>query len=113
MPLSDNALDEMVARERERGAPPLTDWDSLALRLRAEGLIREPIVSRFASRRWMQMAAGVTLAIGGAAFGRMSAGAPVLVSSRSIRDTTISLEEALAGRVPGLPRIAGEEGAVA
>ena len=78
MPLSDNALDEMVARERERGAPPLTDWDSLALRLRAEGLIREPIVSRFASRRWMQMAAGVTLAIGGAAFGRMSAGAPVL-----------------------------------
>ena len=30
---------------------------------------------------------------------QLSAGAPVLVSSRSIRDTTISLEEALAGRL--------------
>ena len=78
MPLSENALDEMVARERERGAPPLTDWDSLAVRLRAEGLIREPAISRFTSRRWMQIAAGVALTIGGAAAGRMSAGAPML-----------------------------------
>jgi hypothetical protein len=78
MPLSENALDEMVARERERGAPPLTDWDSLAVRLRAEGLIREPVIARFTSRRWMQVAAGLALTIGGAAAGRMSAGAPVL-----------------------------------
>jgi hypothetical protein len=78
MPLSENALDEMVARERERGAPPLTDWDSLAVRLRAEGLIREPGIARFTSRRWMQVAAGLALTIGGAAAGRMSAGAPVL-----------------------------------
>ena len=78
MPLSENALDEMVARERERGAPPLTDWDSLAVRLRAEGLINEPVIARFASRRWMQVAAGLALTIGGAAAGRMSAGAPVL-----------------------------------
>ena len=78
MPLSENALDEMVARERERGAPPLTDWDSLAVRLRAEGLIHEPVIERFTSRRWMQIAAGLALTIGGAAAGRMSAGAPVL-----------------------------------
>ncbi|HEX6575609.1 MAG TPA: hypothetical protein VF042_11635 [Gemmatimonadaceae bacterium] len=78
MPLSENALDEMVARERERGAPPLTDWDSLAVRLRAEGLIREPMMSRFALRRWMQIAAGIALTVGGAAAGRMSAGAPVV-----------------------------------
>ena len=79
MPLSENALDEMVARERERGAPPLTDWDSLSVRLKAEGLIREPITSRFgSSRRWMQVAAGLTLAVGGAAIGRASAGAPVV-----------------------------------
>ena len=78
MPLSENALDEMVARERERGAPPLTDWDSLAVRLRAEGLIHEPVIARLASRRWMQIAAGLALTIGGAAAGRMSAGAPVL-----------------------------------
>ena len=79
MPLSENALDEMVARERERGAPPLTDWDSLSVRLKAEGLIREPVTSRFgSSRRWMQVAAGVALAVGGAAIGRASAGAPVV-----------------------------------
>lgn len=76
MPLSENALDEMVARERERGAPPLTDWDSLSVRLKAEGLIREPYASRFgSSRRWMQVAAGLALAVGGAAVGRASAGA--------------------------------------
>ena len=30
LPLSENALDELVARERDRGAPPLTDWVSLS-----------------------------------------------------------------------------------
>jgi hypothetical protein len=83
LPLSDNALDEMVARERERGAPPLTDWDSLSVRLRAEGLIHEPASPRFTPRRWMQIAAGITLAVGGAAAGRMSAGAP-LVPNRAV-----------------------------
>jgi hypothetical protein len=78
MPLSENALDEMVARERERGAPPLTDWDSLSVRLRAEGLIRDPFASRFVSRRWMQVAAGLALAVGGAAAGRASAGASLV-----------------------------------
>ena len=86
LPLSENALDEMVARERERGAPPLTDWDSLSVRLRAEGLIREPVISRFTSRRWMPIAAGITLAVGGAAAGRMSAGAPLL-PVRSVAST--------------------------
>ncbi len=78
MPLSENALDEMVARERERGAPPLTDWDSLSVRLRAEGLIRDSSVSRFTSSRWMQVAAGLALAVGGAAAGRASAGASLM-----------------------------------
>jgi hypothetical protein len=78
MPLSENALDEMVARERERGAPPLTDWDSLSVRLRAEGLITDSVPSRFVSRRWLQIAAGLVLAAGGAALGRASAGAPVV-----------------------------------
>ena len=51
LPLSENALDEMVARERERGAPPLTDWSSLSARLRAEGLMQTASSSsRFMSR---------------------------------------------------------------
>jgi hypothetical protein len=89
MPLSENALDEMVARERERGAPPLTDWDSLSVRLRAEGLIREENPSRFVSRRWMQVAAGLALAVGGAAVGRMSAGeSPIPTQSASVTQSS-------------------------
>lgn len=82
LPLSENALDELVARERDRGAPPLTDWSSLSAQLRAEGLIRSPAVtSRLTSSRWMQVAAGLALAIGGAAVGRATAGAPVIPAS--------------------------------
>ncbi len=72
LPLSENALDEMVARERDRGAPALTNWDSLSAELRAEGLIRDQS-SRFTVRPWMQIAAGLVLAVGGAAAGRMTA----------------------------------------
>jgi hypothetical protein len=78
LPLTEDALDDMVIRERDRGAPPLTDWDTLSARLRAEGLIREPVGSRFLSAGWMRMAAAVTLAVGGAAVGRASAGAPLI-----------------------------------
>ena len=69
-PLSENELDDMVTRERDRGAPPLTDWDSLSTRLRAEGLIRKPMASSFASSALMKIAAGLVLAVGGAAVGR-------------------------------------------
>ena len=72
LPLSENALDEMVARERDRGAQALTNWDSLSAQLREEGLIRDQS-SRFTIRPWMQIAAGLAIAVGGAAVGRMSA----------------------------------------
>lgn len=71
LPLSESELDDLVARERERGAPPLTDWNTLAVQLRAEGLIRTPAGgSRFAARHWMQAAAAVMLVAFGAATGR-------------------------------------------
>jgi hypothetical protein len=75
LPLSEKELDDLVALERERGAPPLTNWDSLATRLRAEGLIttsRSP-GERLAARPWMQAAAAVLIAFGGAAVGRYTA----------------------------------------
>jgi hypothetical protein len=82
LPLSENALDELVARERERGAPPLTDWTSLSAHLRTEGLMKPPsYATRLASNRWMQVAAGLALAVGGAAVGRATAGAPVMPTS--------------------------------
>lgn len=82
LPLSENALDELVARERERGAPPLTEWGTLAERLRTEGLIRdEAPTRRFAARYWRQAAAAVLVAGGGIAAGRVSAGASLMPSS--------------------------------
>jgi hypothetical protein len=84
LPLSENELDDLVARERERGAPPLTDWDSLATRLRAEGLIKHSASGgRFTARTWMQAAAAMLLVAGGAAIGRYTATAPDRDSSTS------------------------------
>lgn len=74
LPLSEKELDDLVARERELGSPPLTDWDSIAARLRAEGLIKERgFGQRFTSRTWMQAAAALLLVAGGAAIGRYTA----------------------------------------
>lgn len=79
LPLSENALDELIAREHERSAPPLTEWGSLAERLRAEGLIRGTNPERsLVSRYWMQAAAALVLMSGGIAAGRISTGAPLL-----------------------------------
>lgn len=83
-PLSENALDDMVARERSLGAPPLTDWGSLSSRLRVEGLIRDRWTSRMASSPMLKIAAGLMLAVGGAAIGRASAGAPVMPAQSSV-----------------------------
>src|SRR5215211_7123115 len=107
LPLSENELDDLVARERERGAPPLTDWDSLADRLRREGLIKE---KRFGgsggsgalgTRVWMQAAAAVLLVAGGAAIGRFTAPASASVSTapQSLSTTSTATQTASAGNV--------------
>ena len=98
LPLSEDELDELVARERERGAPPLTDWNSLADRLRAEGLIKERQFGGssgfggFGPRVWMQAAAALLLVAGGAAIGRFTA-------SQSSSTTTTGVQSASAGHV--------------
>src|SRR5687768_12349049 len=81
LPLSENELDELVARQRDRGAAPLTNCDSLADGLRAEGVIKAPAfggsggggAARFTTGTWMQAAAAVLLVVGGAAIGRVTA----------------------------------------
>ena len=79
LPLSENALDELVARDRDSGTPALTEWGSLSERLRSEGLIRDGAMRRRPlERRWLQAAAAVLLAGGGLAAGRFSAGAPLV-----------------------------------
>ena len=65
---------------------PLTSWNTLAPRLKHDGIIdngRGFVVSR----GWLQTAAAVLLLVGGTALGRFSAGVPVLQS----RDATASL----------------------
>jgi hypothetical protein len=84
LPLSENELDDLVARERERGAPPLTNWDSIAAQLRAEGLIRENRFSGFSglgSRGWFQAAAAGLLIASGVAIGRYTATASAAPSA--------------------------------
>jgi hypothetical protein len=68
-PLSEEELDAMVERERGRDFTPLNEWETLAARARAEGLIRDRSVS-FGRRPWMQVAAAVLIAVGGVAVGR-------------------------------------------
>ncbi|HUQ20630.1 MAG TPA: hypothetical protein VM099_13530 [Gemmatimonadaceae bacterium] len=98
LPLSDKELDEMVALERSRGAPPLTDWDSIASQLRAEGIIRERTLgSRFTSRTWMQAAAAVVLVAGGIAVGRYTAQRDVIASPSSIASTTATPAQSAGG----------------
>src|SRR5206468_8495259 len=79
------ALRELANSEQRIGAP-LSDWESLAPALRADGIIdtgewrvaRRP--RRF-SGIWSQSAAAVLVAIGGIAYGRYSAVGSVLPES--------------------------------
>jgi hypothetical protein len=87
----------MVARERERGAPPLTDWTSLSARLRTEGLMKSASSAGFISRGWMQAAAGLVLAVGGAAVGRMTVGTSAIPASSQ---QTASISDAQASATP-------------
>ena len=96
LPLSENALDDLIARERDRNAPSLTDWESLSAQLRAEGLIKDPANSRFNSRLMLRIAAGVALAVGGAALGRASTGAPVIPTSMAQFAPNASSSESVA-----------------
>jgi len=74
-PISEEELDAMVERERGRDFAPLNEWETIAARARAEGLIPDRTVS-FGRRPWMQAAAAILLAVGGVAVGRYtSAGA--------------------------------------
>ena len=96
LPLSENALDDLIAREHDRNAPPLTDWGSLSAQLRAEGLIKDPVNSRFNSRLMLRIAAGVALAVGGAALGRASTGAPLIPTSLAQLASDASSSESVA-----------------
>ena len=70
------ALRTLAEGEHARLGTPLTDWNALAPRLRADGVIDTgaPIAARRRLPvRWLQVAAGLLLVAGGAMLGRVSA----------------------------------------
>jgi hypothetical protein len=105
----------MAGNERDAMQLPLTRWEKLSPRLRAEGLIagsasaRPVRYARSASRLPLRVAAALLLVAGGAALGRFSAGASAIpggftgvptqsasgkVSADSLPTSFASLEEA-------------------
>jgi hypothetical protein len=74
-PISEEELDVMVERERAKDFAPLNDWNTISARLREEGLIRDRGRSTVAGSGnwWMRIAAGLVIAVGGAAVGRYAA----------------------------------------
>jgi len=75
----------MAGDARRRIAPPLTNWDTLSVRLRAEGLVTSGRSRSKVGRTWwreagdgLRRAAVVVVFLGGGAvLGRMSAGMPI------------------------------------
>jgi hypothetical protein len=94
--LSEEKLDELIARESERQLPPLNDWRTIAARAREEGLIRESSSRGWLSGQpWIQAAAAVLLLIGGIAIGRATIGLPSAIQS-SAGNTTAAATGAIA-----------------
>ncbi len=69
--LSDEDLNILAERERNRAQLPLTNWESLAAQLREEGLIRTAAApQKLRNEWWLRAAAAVMLVAGGALAGR-------------------------------------------
>lgn len=90
----------MAADERRRIAPPLTQWGSLALRLRQEGIatVAAPAAARSGagwSHRASRAAAALLLMAGGTLAGRLSAGLPLgqALGARADEDAALTREE--------------------
>ena len=87
----------LASDERDRLAPPLTDWATLSARLRQEEIILTPATAttdvvplvkpRRHRRAWLvglRVAAGIVLAFGFGALGRLSAGASAVPAPRDV-----------------------------
>lgn len=90
----------LAGGERDRIAPPLTDWATLSQQLRAEGIISDHVPTRAGAnvvpfveprprkRAWLaglRVAAGLVFAVGFGALGRMSANASVVPTAAEVK----------------------------
>ena len=94
--LSEENLDEMIARERATERPPLNSWQTIAAGLREEGIIRGPAQGRWTAQPWLRAAAAVVLVAGGIAFGRTSASRASL--SAGAGDASQPVAQSLSGK---------------
>ena len=99
--------------ERERLMPPLTSWDALAPRLRAERIIVDGVAERRAMRGWMRAAAAVVLVAGGALVGRMSAGVPMSITASASSSGSGLLRNVSNGSATAAPTFASQTEAIA
>ena len=96
----------LAGDERDRIAPPLTEWATLSQQLRAEGIISDHVPTRASAqvvpfvaprprkRAWLaglRIAAGLVFAVGFGALGRMSAHAPVVPTAGEVKDVAVRL----------------------
>jgi hypothetical protein len=85
--LSEEELNILAERERNRAQLPLTNWESLSAQLRDEGIIRDGVTAgRSGNQWWLRAAAAVLLVAGGAVAGRMTVG--VKSQTASVKQST-------------------------
>lgn len=87
------ALRTVADGERARLGTPLSDWNALAPRLRADGVIDTgaPVAARRrVPVRWLQVAAGLLLVAGGTVLGRLSAHAPAFPAAADAPPKTVA-----------------------
>jgi hypothetical protein len=113
----------MALDERDRIAPPLTEWSTLAVELREQGIIADdyaaptaetsvvPVVQPRRHRRaWLvglRVAAGLVFAAGFGALGRMSAGASPAPSSKEVTTVASRIFNGSAKQV--MPNVFGDQ----
>ncbi len=69
--LSEEGLNVLADRERNRSEVPITSWESISAQLREEGIIRDGVAPlRSGNTWWLRAAAAVLLIAGGAVAGR-------------------------------------------
>jgi hypothetical protein len=105
----------MAEDEHRRIAPPLTNWESLGERLRAEGLVAPavapPRAPHLRAIDVMRRAAAVLVLVGGGAvLGRMSAGMQVVDAVAFRPTSTAPAESAAVGGAPAVLTAGGSGG---
>ena len=101
----------LASDERDRLAPPLTNWASLSARLREEQIITSPVATvadivplqprrhRRTVLAVLRVAAAIVFAVGFGALGRMSANAPAVPSRDEVRQMARELVRTKANEV--------------